>query len=153
MPDPPAERPSTYRNRARLLLRDAAALSRASTPGEDDAAAQMACLRSEAEGLLERMRAMQANIERAASHPATHHTRAAWGAAPGEPEHEFPRALRRTLLELGVPVETADKLIDTAGSAAAGDGEEGREGRGQGLQGLQGGDQDEGKGDKRRRKR
>ena len=52
-------------------------------------------------------------LERAVSRPATHHTAAAWGARPGEPLNLFPRALRRTLLELGVSQDMADQLVDT----------------------------------------
>ena len=118
LPSPRAERPSSYKRRARRLYREAAALSR--VPRRRGSflasldAAEVERLRSEAFECLQKMTAKQTDIARAASRPATHHTRAAWGAAPGEPEAAFPRALRRTLLELGVAEETADELIDTA---------------------------------------
>ena len=50
-------------------------------------------------------------LKRAVSHPATHHTAAAWGAQPGEPRNEFPRALRRTLLDLGLQDMDADHFV------------------------------------------
>ena len=62
------------------------------------------------------------DLERAVSRPATRHTAAAWGARPGEPLPEFPRALRRTLLELGVLLDLADQLVDIG---EEGEGDEG----------------------------
>ena len=59
------------------------------------------------------------DLERAVSRPATHHAAAAWGARPCEPLHEFPRALRRTLLDLGVPLDLADQLVDTGEESLA----------------------------------
>ena len=55
------------------------------------------------------------DLERAVSHLATHHTAAASGAQEGEPLEAFPRALRRTLLELGVEQTLADQLIRVEG--------------------------------------
>ena len=46
---------------------------------------------------------------------ATHHTAAASGAQEGEPRESFPRALRRTLLELGLEETKADQLIRVEG--------------------------------------
>ena len=54
------------------------------------------------------------NMERAVTHPATEHTREAWGAQDGEPLEQFARAMRRALLELGVEVEMANHLVNTA---------------------------------------
>ena len=61
-------------------------------------------------------------LARAASRPATLHTRAAWGAQPDEPLPDFPRALRRTLRELGVTEEIADKMIGSGASTPSGKG-------------------------------
>ena len=69
-------------------------------------------MRGEADRLLQERTQKLTDMERAGTHPATHHTEAAWGARQGEPNHEFPRALRRTLLDLGVPRDLADQLVD-----------------------------------------
>ena len=53
------------------------------------------------------------DLERAVTHPATQHTAPAWGAQPGEPLPLFPRALRRTLLDMGISAEVADRILDT----------------------------------------
>ena len=69
-------------------------------------------MRGEADRLLQERTQKLTDMEKAISHPATHHTEAAWGARQGEPLQEFPRALRRTLLDLGVPRDLADQLVD-----------------------------------------
>ena len=53
----------------------------------------------------------------------------AWGAGPGEPLFQFPRALRRTLLELGVSQDLADQLVDTEGQGNKGGGKGKKGGR------------------------
>ena len=87
-------------------------------------------MRGEADRVLQERTQKLMDLERAVSRPATRHTAAAWGARPGEPLHEFPRALRRTLLELGVSLDLADQLVDT--------GEEGEGNKG-GRKGKKGG--------------
>ena len=72
--------------------------------------------------LLEERKQKLMDFDRAAPRPATMYTAAAWGAEPGEPLPEFPRALRRTLLELGVELEFADKLIDSGVKGGKGKG-------------------------------
>ena len=111
MPEPVHERPSYKKKRARQLLHEAARLADASTL-DDGQRAEIACMRDEAEGLLQERKQQLMNLERAATHPATHHTAAAWGAQPGEPLPFFSRALRKTLLELGVSQDKADQLVD-----------------------------------------
>ena len=116
-PDPINERPSYKKRRARQLLHKAACLA---TAGGDRKA--ILRMRAEATELLVERKKQLMDFDRAASHPATMYTAAAWGAEPGEPLPEFPRALRRTLLELGVEVEFADKLIDSRGTGGKGKG-------------------------------
>ena len=113
------------KQRARRLLRQAARLADASTIGDGERA-EIERLRGDADRLLQERRQKQMDLERAVSHPATHHTVTAWGALPGEPLTEFPRALRRTLLELGVSQDLADKLVDTGkGEGQKGEGKKG----------------------------
>ena len=106
------------KRRARLLLHQAARLADASTLGADPRA-EIARMCGEAERLLQERTQKLTDMERAGTHPATHHTEAAWGAGQGEPNHEFPRALRRTLLDLGVPRDLADQLVDTGEESLA----------------------------------
>ena len=61
-------------------------------------------------------------LERAVTRPATQYTKPAWGAQPGEPKHLFPRALRRTLLELGVPQDVASALVQSREGGKGGGG-------------------------------
>ena len=127
LPDPVNERPSFMRQRARWLLRQSARLAEASTLA-DGQLAEIERLRDEAHGLLrERMQKLM-DPARAVSRPATNHTAAAWGARPGEPQHEFPRALRRTLLVLGVSQAMADQLVDTGEGPGEGKKGEGKKG-------------------------
>ena len=117
MPDEPTERPSYKRQQARWLLRQAArladSLACASTPGDErKKREEIARLKSEADRLLEERRQKLMDVDRAAFRPPNQYTEAAWGALPGEPLPEFPRALRRMLLELGVGVDVADKMVD-----------------------------------------
>ena len=111
MPDLVRDRPSYMKSRARLLLRQAAHLADASTLGEGQRA-EITRMRSEATRLLQERTQKLMDLERAVSHPATRHTAAAWGARPGEPLPRFARALRRTLLDLGVSLDLADHLVD-----------------------------------------
>ena len=104
MPDPVNERPSTMKRRARLLLRQAQAC--ASTPGEE-----YDRLTQEAEQLLRKREALLKDPERAVNHPATQHTAKQWGAEVGAPLDHFPRALRRTLLDLGLSTMDADHFV------------------------------------------
>ena len=101
------------KRRARQLLRQAARLAAASTLGADQRA-EIESLRGEAHRLLQERTQKLMDLERAVSRPATRHAAAAWGARPDEPWNEFPRALRRTLLDLGVPLDLADQLVDTS---------------------------------------
>ena len=128
MPDPEWQRPSFLKRQARLLLRQAACLADASTLGADERA-EIARLRGEADRLLQERTQKLIDLERAVSRPATRHTAAAWGARPGEPLPEFPRALRRTLLELGVSQDLADQLVDTEGQGNKGGGKGKKGGR------------------------
>ena len=112
LPDPIHERPSTMKRHARKLLHEAARLADASTLGDGDIA-RIERLRGDAHRLLQRRMQKLMDLEGAVSHPATHHTKPAWGAQPGELLTFFPRALRRTLLELDVSQKMADQLVDT----------------------------------------
>ena len=123
MPDPTSERPSAMRRRARRLLRDASAC--ASTLG-DAQREEKERLLQEAQRLLDERERMQKDLARAVTHPATHHTAAASGAQEGEPLEAFPRAVRRTLLELGVEQTLADQLIRVEGEK----GQKGQKGEG-----------------------
>jgi len=69
-------------------------------------------LHDKADALLKEKNRIQGQPERAARRPATQLTAEASGGRPGEPLQLFPRALLRTLLQLGVPKEVADRLID-----------------------------------------
>ena len=113
--------------RARWLLRQAARLAVASTLG-DGQRAEIERLRDEAHGLLQERMQKLTDPARAVSRPATNHTAAASGARPGEPQHEFPRALRRTLLVLGVSQAKADQFVDTGEGPGEGKKGEGKKG-------------------------
>ena len=115
------------KQRARRLLRQAARLADASTLG-DGQRAEIARMRDEAHWLLQERMQKQMDLARAVSRPATLRTAAAWGARPGEPLHEFARALRRTLLELGVSQNMADMLVDTGEGPGEGQKGEGKKG-------------------------
>ena len=119
MPEPVRERPSFKKSRARQLLHQAARLADASTLSETQRE-EMQRMRDEAEQLLQERNAQLLDLDRAVTRPATHHTPAAWGAAPGEPLPAFPRALRRTLLQLGVARDMADQLVDSADQGGKG---------------------------------
>ena len=108
MPDPKAERPSFLRRRAWLLL------AKASKLGGDQREERKRLLQEASQLLYERSR-MQMDLGRAVNHPATHHTPMASGAQEGEPPKLFPRALRRTLLVLGVDQTLADQIIRVEG--------------------------------------
>ena len=123
MPDPTSERPSAMKRRARRLLREASAY--ASTLGDAQREEKERLLR-EAERLLDERKRLQRDLARAVTHPATHHTAAASGAQEGEPLAAFPRAVRRTLLELGVEQTLADQLIRVEGEK----GQKGQKGEG-----------------------
>ena len=123
MPDPDCERPSYMKKRARQLLFEAARLADTSTLGEDQRA-EIERMRSEATMLRQKRMEKLTDMERAVTRPATRHTAAAWGARPGEPLPRFARALRRSLLDMGVEQDLADRLVDP--------GEEEDEGKGRG---------------------
>ena len=103
MPDPIAERPSFLKRRAWRL--------NASTLGGDQPPEEKERLLQEAKQLLNERLRMQKDLDRAVNHPATHHTATASGAQEGEPPCLFPRALRRTLLDLGLSVRDADHFV------------------------------------------
>ena len=124
--------------RARQLLRQAARIAAASTLGADQRA-EIERLRGQADWVLPERTQTLKDLERAVSRPDTRHTAAAWGARPGQPLPEIPRALRRTLLELGVSLGLADQLVDIG---EEGEGDEG------GWKGKKGGRKgEEGKGE------
>jgi hypothetical protein len=112
MPEPVAERPRYMKRRARQMLRTAARLSNASPLGEG-VCEEVRRLCSGAKLLIKQMQAKQNDLERAATHPATLHTRAASGAMAGEPVDLYPRALYKMLLGMGVKRYDADRLVDT----------------------------------------
>ena len=133
MLDPTSERPSAMKRRARRLLREASAY--ASTLG-DAQREEKERLLQEAQRLLDERERMQKDLARAVTHPATHHTAAASGAQEGEPLEAFPRALRRTLLELGVEQTLADQLIRVEGEKGQkGQKAKGTKGKGTGNKG------------------
>ena len=123
MPDPTSERPSAMKRRARRLLHEASAY--ASTLGDAQREEKERRLQ-EAQRLLDERERMQKDLARAVTHPATHHTAAASGAQEGEPLDAFPRALRRTLLDMGVEQTLADQLISVEGEK----GQKGQKGEG-----------------------
>ena len=134
MPDPTSERPSAMRRQARRLLRKASAC--ASTLGGAAQREEKERLLKEAQRLLDERERMQKDLARAVTHPATHHTAAASGAQEGEPLAAFPRAVRRTLLELGVEQTLADQLIRVEGEKGQkGQKGEGTKGKGTGNKG------------------
>ena len=131
MPEPMKERPSYKRKLAQKLLRQAADLAVASTHDDDDRRREVERLKAEAAMLLEERRSQLQDLDRAAWRPPTRYTQSAWGAAPGEPLPLFARAIRRTMLELGVARELADRMVDP------GEPEEGK-GKGKGVKGKGG---------------
>ena len=118
MPDPTSERPSDMKRRARKLLWEASLGDKQREEKEG--------LRQEARRLLVERQRLQEDLARAVTHPATHHTPAASGAGEGEPPEQFPRAIRRTLLVLGVDQTLADQLIRVEGEK----GQKGQKGEG-----------------------
>ena len=101
-------------------------------------------MRDEAHWLHQERMQKQMDLARAVSRPATNHTAAAWGARPGEPQHEFPRALRRTLLELGVSQAMADQLVDTGEGPSGGQKGKGNKGGRKGEKGGRKGEKGKG---------
>ena len=123
------------KRRARRLLRDAHQMACASTLGDEQRTERERML-EEAQRLLDERAQKQQDFDRAVSHPATHHTAAASGAQEGEPLEAFPRAVRRTLLELGVEQTLADQLIRVEGEKGQkGQKGEGTKGKGTGNKG------------------
>ena len=114
MPDPISERPRDMRRRARQLLLDASACASSIGYAHHE---EIEGLRQEAKRLLDERARVQKHVTRAVHHPATHHSAEASGAQPGEPLEQFPRALRRTLLCLGVEQSQADHIIGRAEGA------------------------------------
>ena len=113
MPEPMRERPSYKKRQAQWLLHQAAGIAVASTH-DDDGRRHQEVERPKAEAVLllaQRINQMQ-DLERAAWRPPTQHTQSAWGASQGEPLPLFARAMRRTMLELGVSRELADQMVD-----------------------------------------
>ena len=132
MPEQWKDRPSYKRKLAQKLLRQAADLAVASTHDDDDQRRQqVGRLQSEAAVVIAERNKQLRDLDRAAWRPATQYTQSAWGAAPGEPLPLFARAIRRTMLELGVPRELADRMVDP------GEPEEGK-GKGKGVKGKGG---------------
>ena len=123
MPDPTSERPRAMKRRAQRLLRQASAY--ASTLGRAQREEKERLLQ-EAQQLLDERKRMQQDLARAVTHPATRHTPAFSGAGEGEPAEQFPRAIRRTLLVLGVDQTLADQLIRVEGEK----GQKGQKGTG-----------------------
>ena len=135
MPDPTSERPSAMKSQARYLLRKASAYDAPTHLGKAQREENKRLLQ-EAQWLLQEARRMQKDLARAVTHPATHHTAAASGAQEGEPLEAFPRAVRRTLLELGVEQTLADQLIRVEGEKGQkGQKGEGTKGKGTGNKG------------------
>ena len=131
MPEQWKDRPSYKRKLAQKLLRQAADLAVASTHDDDDQRREVERLKAEAAMLLEERRSQLQDLDRAAWRPPTRYTQSAWGAAPGEPLPLFARAIRRTMLELGVAREKADRMVDP------GEPEQGK-GKGKGVKGKGG---------------
>ena len=123
MPDPTSERPSDMRRRARKLLRYASALASTLSGAQRQ---EKESLLEAAQQLLDERLLLQKSLARAVNHPPTHHTASASGASEGEPPEAFPRALRATLLELGVEQTVADQLIHVEGEK----GQKGQKGEG-----------------------
>ena len=98
-------------------------LADASPLGDRDAVAAIARLKGDAERLFHERTLKLEDLGRAATRPATLHTQKAWGAEPGEPLQEFPRALMRTLLQLGVSQQDAERLINNRKANQFGKGE------------------------------
>ena len=129
MPEPMRERPSYKKRRAQWLLHQAAGIAVASTHDDDDRRREVERLKAEAAMLLEERRSQLQDLDRAAWRPPNRFTQSAWGAAPGEPLPLFARAIRRTMLELGVARELADRMVDPG---------EPEEGKGKGVKGKGG---------------
>ena len=140
MPEPLEERPSYMKRRARQLIMQAARIAEVGASMLDDnKRREIENLRAEAEGLLSMRMLKMMDMERAATRPATQYTKAAAGAAPGEPLPQYTRALLKTLLMLNVSPDIAKRivLVDT------GTGETGK-----GKKGVKGMDTGSGKGEK-----
>ena len=117
------------KKRARKLLHEAAQMADASTLGEELRAKRERLL-AEAQRLRNECAQNQQDLARAVTHPATRHTAAASGAQPGEPLDAFPRAVRRTLLELGGPAGLGRPARPHRGREGQGGHEGWQEGRG-----------------------
>jgi hypothetical protein len=123
LPDGLRDRTSWMKKRIRKLMNDAAYLAEEFGVEDVDQATvrKMRQMRDEA-AMLKHMRLEKlSDIQYYQTHPPTHHAAEAWGAEPGEPRPQFPRALRRTLVAMGVDEAEADALIDT-GEGAGGSG-------------------------------
>ena len=131
MPEPMRQRPSYKKRRAQFMLHQAAQIAVASTHDDPGRRREVERLRSEAALLLEERTKQLQDLDRAAWRPPTRWTQSAWGAAPGEPLPLFARAIRRTMLELGVPRDLADRMVDP------GEPEQGK-GKGKGVKGKGG---------------
>jgi hypothetical protein len=102
------------KRRATQLLYKAGRIARSSDTLGVAERNEIMTLRDEIARLNRERTAIVSNMERAVNHPATEHTRQAWGAEDGEPFPRFARAMRRALLELGVEVEMANHIVNTA---------------------------------------
>ena len=112
-PDPFDERPATLKMLARKLRRRARSLVAEIPTRGDEARKRITNLLHEADRLVLRAERKQGDEARATTRPPNRYTeRWASGAAPGEPIQAFPRALRRTLLELDVSPDMADKIVE-----------------------------------------
>ena len=130
MPEPMRQRPSYKKRRAQWLLHQAAGIAVASTHDDDDRRRQqVGRLQSEAAVVIAERNKQLSDLDRAAWRPPTQYTQSAFGAAPGEPLPLFARAIRRTMLELGVARELADRMVDPG---------EPEEGKGKGVKGKGG---------------
>ena len=102
------------KRRANQLLYKAARIARSADTLGVEERNEIIALHNEIARLNRERTDILSNMERAVTHPATEHTREAWGAQDGEPLEQFARAMRRALLELSVEVEMANHLVNTA---------------------------------------
>ena len=107
-PDPEHKRPQLLKQQYRKLMRDGASLNE----DDDEDCRKLTRLQEKAFALKREMEEIQGSWDRAARHPVTRRTMEWSGARQGEPMENFPRALRRMLVGLGIRQSWADHLID-----------------------------------------
>jgi len=107
-PDPEHKRPQLLKRQYRKLMRDGASLNE----DDDEDCRKLTRLQEKAFALKKEMEEIQGSWDRAARHPVTRRTMEWSGALLGEPMENFPRALRRMLVGLGINSSWADHLID-----------------------------------------